>query len=213
MAWPAVGVFVGGQGRRMGGVAKGLLVYEGQTLIERVLGACRAAAQPAVLQHVYLVGNPAPYAATGLPHLDDAPTGLGPIGGLRALLREAHRLGVDAVAVAVDLPYLHERLVRRLCLEQPGVAALAPRQAGRWQPLFARYQPTAVLPVLEQALATGQTALQSVFRGLEAGRVAAHESAVEAASGASELALSLDEEQALRDWDSPDDMSTVVRTW
>ena len=197
----------------MGGVAKGLLVYDGLTLIERVLGACRAAADPGALQHVYLVGNAAPYAATGLPHLDDSPAGLGPIGGLRALLVQARSLGVDAVAVAVDLPYLRERLVRRLCLEQPGVAALAPRQAERWQPLFARYQPEAVLPVLEQALTAGQTALQSIFRGLQAGRAAFVESANGAAPRASELALDPDEEHELRDWDSPDDMSTAVRTW
>ena len=152
MAWPAVGVFVGGQGRRMGGVAKGLLVFDGLTLIERVLRACRAAATPGALEHVYLVGNAAPYVAMGVPSLDDAPAGMGPIGGLRALLLQARQLGVDALAVAVDLPYLDDRLVRRLCLEQPGAAALAPRQEGRWQPLFARYQPDAALPVLEAAV-------------------------------------------------------------
>ena len=231
MAWPAIGVFVGGQGRRMGGVAKGLLVYDGLTLIERVLGACRAAADPGALEHIYLVGNAAPYAAVGLPSLEDAPAGVGPIGGLRALLQQARLLGVDAVAVAVDLPYLGDRLVRRLCLEQAGVAALAPRQAGRWQPLFARYQPAAVLPVLEGALAAGQTALQSIFRGLatdgsapmEIGGAAARRAGLPngdvsarvapvVASSAVELALSLDEENQLRDWDCPDDMSTAVRT-
>jgi len=213
MAWPAVGVFVGGQGRRMGGVAKGLLVFDGLTLIERVLGACRAAAAPGALEHIYLVGNAAPYASTGLPNLADAPAGMGPIGGLRALLLQARLLGVDAVAVAVDLPYLDDLLVRRLYLEQPGVAALAPRQAGRWQPLFARYQPAAALPVLEAALSAGQTALQSIFRGLEPGRAAAPAAAIEPAPRASQLALTPDEEDQLRDWDNPDDMSTGVRTW
>jgi molybdopterin-guanine dinucleotide biosynthesis protein A len=213
MAWPVVGVFVGGQGRRMGGIAKGLLVFEGVTLIERVLGACRAAADPGALQHVYLVGNAVPYVATGLPSLDDAPAGLGPIGGLRALLLQARLLGVDALAVAVDLPYLGERLVRRLCLEQPGVAALAPRQAGRWQPLFARYQPDAVLPALETALAAGQTALQSIFRGLEPGPAFPVGDNRERTPRASELVLTPGEERELLDWDSPDDMSTAVRTW
>src|SRR5262245_39426599 len=173
MAWPVVGVFVGGQGRRMGGVAKGLLVYDGSTLIEHVLGACRSAAAPDRLEHLYLVGNAAPYAASGVPALMDAPAGMGPIGGLRALLLQAHVLGVEAIAIAVDLPYVGADLVRRLCLAQAGVAAFAPRQAGRWQPLFARYQPAAVLPALEEALATGQSALQSIFRILEAARAGA----------------------------------------
>jgi molybdopterin-guanine dinucleotide biosynthesis protein A len=208
MAWPAVGVFVGGQGRRMGGVAKGLLVHDGQTLIERVLGACRGAAAPDRLQHLYLVGNAAPYAATGVPALTDAPLGMGPIGGLRALLIQAQLLGVDAIAVAVDLPYLGADLVRRLCLEQAGVAALAPRQAGRWQPLFARYQPSAVLPALEEALATGQSALQSIFRILAADGT----SAAPVVPAVAELVLSAAEQNELHDWDCPDDVSTAVRT-
>jgi molybdopterin-guanine dinucleotide biosynthesis protein A len=208
MGWPAVGVFVGGRGRRMGGVAKGLLVFEGQTLLERVLGACRGAVEPDALEHVYLVGNAAPYTAAALPSLADAPAGVGPIGGLRALLQQARLLGVDAVAVAVDLPYLGPRLVRRLVLEQPDAGVLAPRQAGRWQPLFARYRPEAALPALDAALAAGQTALQAVFRGLQAGAAG---SAVHLPPVA-ELVLTPDEENQLRDWDCPEDMSSAVRT-
>ena len=204
MAWPAIGVFVGGQGRRMGGVAKGLLLHDGVPLIERVLAACRAASAPGALEHVYLVGNAAPYAATGVPSLADAPAGVGPIGGLRALLLRARELRVEAVAIAVDLPYLGGPLVRRVCLEQPGAAALAPRQAGRWQPLFARYQPGLVLPVLEAALAAGQSALQAIFHGLE--------SAPPGASRAAELALAPDEEGALHDWDCPSDIGACTPT-
>jgi molybdenum cofactor guanylyltransferase len=195
MAWPAVGVFVGGQGLRMGGVAKGLLLHEGRPLIERVLGACRAAAAPSTLEHVYLVGHAQSYAATGVPSLPDAPAGVGPIGGLRALLLQARDAGLHAVAVAVDLPYLGEHLVRRLCLEQPGALVLAPRQAGRWQPLFARYQPAAVLPVLDAVLADGQSALQAVIGGLE-----------RRGAGVGELALGPEEALELRDWDRPGDM-------
>ena len=100
----------------MGGVAKGLLLHDGVPLIERVLSACRAAAHPVALEQLYLVGDATPYAMTGVPSLPDAPAGVGPIGGLRALLLLARERGVEAVAVAVDLPYLGPGLVRRVCL-------------------------------------------------------------------------------------------------
>lgn len=214
-AWPVVGVFVGGQGRRMGGVPKGLLCHQGVPLIERVLGACRVAAAPRIVEHVFLVGNAVAYAASGLPVLADAPSGIGPIGGLRALLMRARELGLDALAVAVDLPYLEAALVRRLCLEQPDAAALAPRQEGRWQPLFARYRPSVVLPALESALDEGQSALQAIFRKLEAGPPGAavgRGAQLSRFATPAELSLSPAEALELRDWDQPGDMDAGVPT-
>jgi molybdopterin-guanine dinucleotide biosynthesis protein A len=196
---PAVGIFVGGQGRRMGGVAKGWLRHEGRPLIERLLDVSRAAAAPAKLPAVYLIGNAAAYAATHVPALPDDPPGVGPMGGLRALLLEAERIGGDAVALAVDLPFVNAALLRRLYLEQPNAAALAPRQADRWQPLFARYRPSAVLPVIDAALAAGRTSLQVLFGGLTARDQVA-----------SELVLSSIEQHALQDWDRPSDMDGSV---
>ena len=199
MRLPAVGIFVGGQGRRMGGVAKGLLSYQGRTLVERVLDACRSADSAETPSPVFLIGNAEAYSATQIAVLGDEPAGRGPMGGLRALLLEAQGLGLDAVALAVDLPYVHADLVRRLYREEPEAAALAPREAERWQPLFARYRPDLVLPVLDAALARGQTSLQAIFAGL-AGRGAP----------VAELALSPSERQALRDWDWPSDMDGTV---
>jgi molybdenum cofactor guanylyltransferase len=204
---PAVGVLVGGQGRRMGGVAKGLLVHEGQTLIERVLEACHRAAEEAFAGEalpVYLVGDTlagsvSPYASSSLPRLEDRPPGIGPIGGVRALLLRAHAEGRDALALAVDLPHLQAGVVRRLFVDGPGAPALAPREAGRWQPLIARYRPAVVLPAIDRVLARGQTSLQAIFAELEA-----------SGSPAEELVLSGEEQQVLRDWDCPSDMHGSV---
>lgn len=183
----------------MGGVAKGLLSYQGRALVERVLDACQGAGSPEATSPVFLVGNAVAYSATQIAVLEDEPAGRGPIGGLRALLREAQGLGRDAVALAVDLPYVHADLVRRLYREEPEAVALAPREAERWQPLFARYRPGPVLPVLDAALARGQTSLQAIFEGLMGqGALVA------------ELALSASERQALRDWDRPSDMDGTV---
>lgn len=195
MTPPAVGIFVGGQGRRMGGVAKGWLRHDGRPLIERLLEASRNAAAPATLPALYLIGNASAYVQTHVPALSDDPPGVGPMGGLRALLLDAERIGSDAVALAVDLPYVDAALLRRLYSEYPSAAALAPRQDSRWQPLFARYRPSAVLPIIEAALAEGRTSLQVLFDGLAV-----------RGQAAPELVLSSIEQQALQDWDRPSDM-------
>lgn len=196
---PIVGILVGGQGRRMGGIAKGLLEYQGRPLVERLVAACRLAVAPHEPPPTYLIGNADAYVATRLPALADDPIGRGPIGGLRALLVEAERSRRDAIALAVDLPYVSAGLVRRLFFEHAGAAALAPREAGRWQPLFARYRAQPVLAAIDVALGSGRTSLQSIFDILDA-----------RADRRVELALSDAEKRSLRDWDRPSDMDGSV---
>jgi molybdenum cofactor guanylyltransferase len=194
---PAIGIFVGGQGRRMGGVPKGNLQFEGRTILDRTLEACRAVAHSACPDgecalHLYLVGDSSAYSVSGVKRLMDDPSGMGPMGGLRAFLREAARLGLPAVVLATDLPFLTARLLERLCFEKGEAAALAPRENQRWQPLFARYLPDVVLPEVDAALAQQRTSLQTLFDRLGARAVG--------------LELSVAEWQALRDWDRPSDM-------
>jgi len=198
MALPVVGIFVGGRGLRMGGVAKGLLLRDGRTLIDRMVEACQVAAAPQQLADVYLVGNAVAYVGTPLPALADDPAGRGPIGGLRVLLQAAAARGRDAVALAVDMPDPNAELIGRLYREQSGAALLAPREAERWQPLFARYRPAAVLPALEAALAAGESSLQRIFSRLVGGPELV-----------AELVLSAGERTALRDWDRPSDMDAT----
>lgn len=197
LAPPLIGIFVGGRGRRMGGVAKGLLRRDGRPLIEHIIEACAAAAAPGAAE-LCLVGDAAAYTGVGLSSVPDAPAGIGPIGGLRALLLEARRAGRDALAVAVDLPYVEAGLLRRLASECPDAALLAPREAGRWQPLLARYRPACALPALEAALASGATSLQSVFAHLVP------------PAAAVELSLSHAERRALLDWDEPADIAREI---
>ena len=87
-----IGIFVGGSGKRMGGVAKGLLPApaSSETLVERLLRVCQEALPDAA---PYLVGQSAAYATLGLPQLCDEPSEIGPIGGLRSLLLCAQRVG------------------------------------------------------------------------------------------------------------------------
>ncbi|HKO93955.1 MAG TPA: NTP transferase domain-containing protein, partial [Polyangiaceae bacterium] len=94
-ALAAVGIFVGGRGLRMGGVAKANLLVGGRPILERTVEQCHAAAraiegETAALQ-LWLVGNSAAYPAPGMLRVADDPAGVGPIGGLRAFLREQLR--------------------------------------------------------------------------------------------------------------------------
>jgi len=196
------GILVGGQSRRMGGAPKGNLDAGGQSLVTRTIELCRSLAPSAAdtsEERVLLVGDGRAYTAD-VPRLADAPPGVGPLGGLCALLTAALERRCLALALAVDLPHLDAALLRRLLLEHEAALALAPREAGRWQPLCARYRPLEVLPIVHALLARGETALQSVFHALGPDAV--------------ELDLSSAERERLHDWDTPEDvLAHPVPTW
>jgi molybdopterin-guanine dinucleotide biosynthesis protein A len=184
MTRPLAGIFVGGAGQRMGGAPKGLLeAPEGGTLIsrwQRVLLAAGAG-------DVVLVGRSSAYAALGLEVLDDALRGIGPLGGLVALLRRAGAR--PALAFACDMPFVSPELVLRL-LAAPPAAIVAPRREGRWEPLCARYDPARVLSLAEAAAASGDHSLQRLL----------------GAAGAVELPPEATDAHQLIDWDAPEDV-------
>jgi molybdopterin-guanine dinucleotide biosynthesis protein A len=184
-----VGIFVGGRGLRLGGVAKGnLALPSGEKLAERLVALCEKSLPDAP---VVLVGAAEAYAALGLPALADAPAGVGPLGGLRALLLHAEALGcAHALALSCDLPYLGASLLSRLAEEAPEAACLAPREGELWQTLVARYC-VGSLPELDATLAAGDRALQRFVARLGARAV--------------ELRVDAGERAQLRDWDTPAD--------
>ncbi len=175
----------------MGGAPKGLLAAPGggETLVARLLGIARKALPDAP---VVLVGNAEAYSDLGLPVLADSPPGIGPIGGLSALLAEAEARGtMQAFAVACDLPFVSAELFQRLAGESPGAPAAAFRVGGIWQPLFARYEPRAALAATRAAIAAGDRSLWRVLSRLDV----------------AELELDDAHRGDLRDWDTPQDRS------
>lgn len=180
----------------MGGAPKGLLPIDGEPLVAKAIRVARE------LGHeVVLVGHAEPYAevARGCEVLEDAPAGVGPLGGLGALLARAVRgEAADgagearAIALACDLPYLRAEPLRALALSPSPAAVVAARRAPHapWEPLFARYHAARVRPVLAAALAAGDRSFQRLFARL----------AVE------ELALDAEARDVLVDWDSPEDL-------
>lgn len=174
----------------MGGVAKGLLPAPdgGAPLVTRL----RQLAESLGLRCV-LVGQAPAYGGLGLPMLADDPPGIGPLGGLRALLGAA--AGAPVLALACDLPYVSAALLKKLSVapelevNQPPYDVRAARRQERWEPLCAWYAPS-VLPALDRALAAGERSFQALLR-----RLHVHE-----------LPLSAAEAAELTDWDAPGDI-------
>lgn len=161
-------VLVGGQSSRMGR-DKALLELDGRTLLRKTYELLERVCGQAVI-----VGPAARYASLGLPLIEDARPGCGPLSGLESALADcqgsARGAAEWALVVACDMPSLDERALRQLLREaekQDGAQAIVPVSAdGRRQPLCALYRAGARDAVSKQ-LETGN------FRLLEAlGRLA-----------------------------------------
>jgi molybdopterin-guanine dinucleotide biosynthesis protein A len=186
-----MGILVGGQAKRMGGIQKALLrpphaEQPDDTLLSRWLRLGQSAGLEVVLLGQAELG----VAARDVLQLPDAERGIGPLAGLATLL--AHAADRRAVAVACDMPYVTPALLERLLSEAPNAKLLAPRDpaTGKWQSMLARYDSPRVRPILAAALANAQHSFQQLFDRVPA----------------TELRLTSSEQAQLRDWDTPEDM-------
>lgn len=187
-----VGIFVGGRGSRMGGVAKGLLKAPSSeaTLVERLRAELGRALPDAEL---VLVGAAEAYESLGLAAVSDEPLGVGPLGGLIGLLMHAERRGAThALALACDLPRVAAPLLQRLGTEAPTASALVVTQGDVKNPLLARYTVAEALPAARATLSAGKRSLQAVLERLGDGAVI--------------MPLTLAEAATVGDWDTPEDM-------
>lgn len=152
-------ILAGGQGRRLGGVKKGLLEVDGAPIVARQLGALA----PFVATPLLVVGGDAgPYAALGARLIFDLHPGAGPLAGLEAAL-----LASDAEALLVfgcDLPFIDAALIAAL-RDAPVAAAVIARAGGRAQPLAARYA-RSILPRVQEHLLRGQRRLLTLVTEL-----------------------------------------------
>jgi molybdenum cofactor guanylyltransferase len=190
-AAPLIGVLVGGEARRMGGVPKGLVMLpSGEPVLGRTLRVAREAFPEAPR---VLVGRAEPYAAFGLEALPDAPDDIGPLGGLLALLTAGAGARRDVIALACDMPSVPARVLGRLAPLAPSHDALAPRVQGLWQPLCAGYRSAPCLEAARRVLTGGRRSLFAVLDAL----------------GPRAAVLPLNEEDAasLTDWDTPDEVA------
>lgn len=130
-------ILAGGQATRFGGVDKAFVQLAGCSFIEHVLG--RLSGQVASFA-ISANGNPARFAAYGVPVLADNPAfyGCGPLAGVAAGLRWAAAQGADYLLTSpVDTPFLPLDLRAQL---EPGPAFAV--HNGLAQPLCALWPVT-----------------------------------------------------------------------
>jgi len=159
----AIGLFIGGSARRMQGFPKGFLKgRHGHSIVEHhwhmgmELG-----------WEVVLVGRHPAYEAFAkerrMACLEDTPPGIGPLGGLLALLRYAEpRL---CIALACDMPHVAFEDLKALALSPSQAAALVPRRS-YWEPLFGRYAPSLARAELEAFIEAGGRSFQHFLEKL-----------------------------------------------
>jgi molybdopterin-guanine dinucleotide biosynthesis protein A len=111
-----IGVLLaGGLARRMGGGDKPLLTLGGKSILDRAIEILTPQCDELILN---ANGDPARFAATGLPVIaDDVPGFAGPLAGILAALdwTAGHRPDVEwVVSAAADSPFLPNDFVARL---------------------------------------------------------------------------------------------------
>ena len=162
-------VLAGGQGRRMGGVDKGLVELDGKPLVAHALA--RLAPQVGAIL-INANQNVERYAAFGLPVVQDAVGGFaGPLAGLHAGLTVATTTHV--VTVPCDSPFLPHDLVSRLAaaLAKEDAQLAVARTFDQPHPVFALVRRD-VLPHLAAFLAAGGRKIDAWYATLATVEVA-----------------------------------------
>jgi molybdopterin-guanine dinucleotide biosynthesis protein A len=148
-------VLAGGRSSRFGR-DKALLEIDGQTLLQRTVGAVRA-----VTTDVIVLGPPE--RATQVDDVqvigDEIP-GIGPLGGIYSALRA--RPGNAMLVVAVDLPFLNAVLLQHLVALAPTADVVLPLVNGRGQQTHAVYGP-ACLPHITRQIAADDYKIDRFF--------------------------------------------------
>jgi molybdopterin-guanine dinucleotide biosynthesis protein A len=150
-------LLAGGEGRRMGGRDKGMLLWHGRPLAGWVFNALASAVQPVLISaNRSLSGYQA--LAPGQVYEDEPGlSGQGPLAGLLTGMKAARALGADAVLVSpCDTPEITPEVFACLLTtwaRTPARPVIAECE-GRVHPLHGVY-PVAMIPLLEQQLVSG----------------------------------------------------------
>ncbi len=113
-------VVAGGASRRMGR-NKAFIELNGKPLVERVIERVRAVCSETII----VANDREAFSQFGLAVVGDVYPGKGSLGGIFSGLQAAHE--PYALAVACDMPFLNERLLRYLISLAPGFDAVVPR--------------------------------------------------------------------------------------
>ena len=162
-------VLAGGQGRRMGGVDKGLVDLAGAPMVAHVLARLAPQVGDVLINANQNLDR---YRAFGQPVVEDAVGGFaGPLAGLHAGLARAG--GELVVTVPCDSPFLPHDLVHRLraALDRTGAQLAVAKTFDQPHPVFALVRRD-VLPNLAAFLAAGGRKIDAWYAALRVAEVA-----------------------------------------
>jgi len=158
-------VLAGGQGRRMGGVDKGLVLLDGRPMVAHVLDRLRP---QVALVLINANQNATRYAEFGHPVVPDAVGGFaGPLAGLHAGL--SHTSQHYVVTVPCDSPFLPVDLVTRLgdgLGDRNGPALAVAKTFDQAHPVFCLVR-RSVLPHLAAFLDAGGRKIDAWYATLD----------------------------------------------
>lgn len=130
----AAAILAGGRGRRLGGRQKALIEIDGEAILDRQLRVLA----PLCASTCVVAPDPSPLARPGLALVRDRVGGGGPLDGLAAAL--AWSPSPWLLALACDQPNVSGAVIELLAAHRGGSDVVAPRIAGRAQPLLALYR-------------------------------------------------------------------------
>jgi len=146
----------GGQSNRMGR-DKATLYFLGQPLIQRVIQRIAHLADETQITS----NRPESLQFLGIPIIPDLIPGVGPLGGLYTALKSASYPLV--AVVACDLPFVNQEILTACqeILKNTNADSAIPSSQHGLEPLHAVYRRDTCLPLIENALQSGQRKLIS----------------------------------------------------
>lgn len=158
-------VLCGGQGRRMGGKDKGLLLWRAKPMIQWISELLRPLTTELIISCNRHLDEYRKYADAIVTDVEDSYPG--PLAGIRAGLDIS--TGEYLLVLPCDAPLMDTDLVMALfeCAKNSKNRPVMVRQNGVWQPLFCVI-PTCLKLTIEQAWAEGQRSPRDLLLSLNA---------------------------------------------
>jgi molybdopterin-guanine dinucleotide biosynthesis protein A len=158
----SLGILAGGRGRRLGGVDKAFVAFQGQPLLDRVLAAAGAGFAETLVSHNAASAGRSRHEGAGRRFVADAvAAGEGPLAGLDALLQAASSDWLLTLPVDARAPT--PALVGALLREDHGAVL---RDADGLQPLAALWPVPEARAAVRAALEQGERAVHPLVSSL-----------------------------------------------
>ncbi len=156
-------LLAGGKSTRFGS-NKANIMYEGQTLLDRLLKLVTSCFDEVLLS----VAKETKYYTPGVKQLLDEKEGFGPIEGLRMGLINAK---YDALlAIGCDMPFVSTDAFALLLEKQKGFDAAVPFDGKNFEPLLAVYG-RSCLPAIDKVLSQNRRSILNVYPYININRV------------------------------------------